>query len=230
MSEDLKIYPLGTTSANDLPSTSQYEHVPDFNSTSGVRWLMIGNSGSGKTLLVKSLLVRSEFGIEPTFGENRFIVSDTIDMDSSWDDLQLPKHHKIAWDAGVVQQIMDYSKKSKTGICMVLDDLISNASAINKTRGSLLTKLFVQGRHWKVRGLFICTQKYNGLPPVIREQCTHCCVFKLNNKRERESFFEDFAIEGIEAAYHEATSVPYGFLFIDKNKQKCYANFERELI
>jgi hypothetical protein len=179
--------------------------------------------------MVKNVLCRPEFGVADTFKDDRFIISDTISMDSTWDDVPLPKHHKTEWNSDIVRQIMAYSRKSKGGTVLVLDDLISNANAVNQSRGSLLTKLFVQGRHHKVRGLIICTQKYNALPSIIREQSNYACVFKLMNKRERDTFFEDFAIEGIEEAYDEATSQRYGFLFIDKNEQRFYQGFEREL-
>lgn len=78
MAEELKIVSLGSTSANDLPNTSAYDFIPNFNSTRSMRWLIVGNSGSGESLLVKNLLCRPEFGVEPNVGEIRFIIRDTM--------------------------------------------------------------------------------------------------------------------------------------------------------
>ena len=80
MASELKIVPLGTTSTSKMPSTSRYAHIPNFNSTRGVRWLCIGNSGSGKSLLIKNIICREEFGVAPWFQDNRFIISDTTSI------------------------------------------------------------------------------------------------------------------------------------------------------
>ena len=193
------------------------------------RMIVIASSGSGKSMMIKNMVTRDEFGYKDFFNENIFIISETLGLDSTWDSVQLPKYHKMnTWDDTVVKQLMDYSKKSKNGTLWILDDLVCNTDCISRGRKTLLDKIFVQGRHHKI-SLIITSQKYNALSPIMRENASHVIVFGLHNVSEKKQFLSDHAnIPDIEEKYAVLTT-PYNFLYINKSNGDVYKNFEERL-
>ena len=175
--------------------------------------------------------MRPEFGFKEYYGQDIFIISETLGLDKTWDSVSLPKHHKMGrWSEPIVRQMMEYSKKSKRGTLWILDDLACCNSAVNKNKTTLLDRLFMMGRHYKI-SLIITTQKYKQLPPTMRVNASHTIAFALSNITERKSFLNDHShIKSIEQKYDIATSKPYHFLYINKPKMKTFHNFVEELV
>ena len=61
------------------------------------------------------------------------------------------------------------------------------------------------------------THKYNSMPSLIRNQLDCIFLYKTNSKGELESLKKDlpFDEDVLEHSFYEATSVPYGFLYIN---------------
>ena len=112
-------------------------------------------------MMIRNLVERQEFGYADYYKQEMFLISETLGMDRCWSALakRLPKEHVMdKWDDATVRQMMEYSKKTKTGTLWILDDLITSEAMANK-RGSLLQELFVMGRHYKC-SLLLTSQKY----------------------------------------------------------------------
>ena len=205
-----------------------YKFLP--NPRKPFRFLVIGSSGSGKSMMIRNLVERQEFGYADYYKQEMFLISETLGMDRCWNALakRLPKEHVMdRWNDATVRQMMEYSKKTKTGTLWILDDLITSEAMANK-RGSLLQKLFVMGRHYKC-SLLLTSQKYRAIPSIMRANSTHVAVFAMRNTLEKKSFFEDHDTEGLPEKFELATSQPHGFFFLIKESWKCFANFEEEL-
>ena len=83
--------------------------------------------------MIKNMITRDdEFGYKKHFGDNIIIFSKTLGLDSTWSTLKLPKSHLYReWDEEIVKKIKDYAKKQKNGVLLLLDDLISDANAVD---------------------------------------------------------------------------------------------------
>ena len=68
------------------------------------------------------------------------------------------------------------------------------------------------------------------IPSGMRVNATHIICFNLRNKKEQQDFLsENNAIDGLENHYQTATKDPYNFLYINKQANKAFHNFERDL-
>ena len=110
MSETLSIVNL-----NDDEKTSHalgHEFLP--NPRKPFRFLVIGSSGSGKSMMIRNLVERPQFGYSTFYGLEIFIISETLGIDKCWKNLskKLPKEHLMnKWDDATVKQMMEYSLK-----------------------------------------------------------------------------------------------------------------------
>ena len=82
----------------------------------------------------------------------------------------------------ILENIEDYNKKSKRKVLIVFDDMISHVMSDEKAQ-QVLKELFIRCRKLKISLCFL-TQSYFSIPKVVRLNCTHYIIFKLNNKRE----------------------------------------------
>jgi hypothetical protein len=82
-----------------------------------MRMLIVAPSNSGKSNLLKNMLLRQEFGYRDYFTDpttnalNYFVFSRTLGADHALDSLvdQLPKFHAYReWDDTIIRDIMEY--------------------------------------------------------------------------------------------------------------------------
>ena len=226
MYEALRIQNLGQHLNHESPLA--HAHLPN-PCGRGFRMICVAQSGGGKTNVVKNLITRDEFGYKQHFGDDIFIISETLELDGSWDDVVLPEHHKSKeWDEERLDEIIKYSAGSSNGTLIVFDDLVCS-DAINKYRSTLLDKIFMLGRHSKVNAIFT-TQKYNALSPKMRANATHTLCWGIPTVSERKMFLDDNAdVEGVEERFEYATKEPYSFLYINRLDKTCFRNFEEPL-
>ena len=204
-----------------------------------MRMLIVAPSNSGKSNLLKNMLLRPEFGYRDYFTDpktnalNYFVFSRTLGADHTLDSLvdQLPKFHAYReWDDTIIRDIMEYSRsKTDRGVLLILDDMITDANAFNKRSGNLLNELAFMGRHHKVSFIITC-QSYTSIQRPIRINTSAIIAFNLKNKREEEAFLNEQNMwENIRDLYMIATSPKYGFLYLNKETGNAYSNFERLL-
>ena len=107
--------------------------------------------------------------------------------------------------------------------------MITDTKAFNKRSGNILNELAFMGRHHKV-SFIITAQSYTTIQRPIRINTSAVIAFNLKNKREEQAFLEEQSMwENIGRMYQVATSAKYGFLYLNKETGKAYANFERLL-
>ena len=232
MSSELKIHDMGGKRENHPLKHSFLPSLP-------MRMLIVAPSNSGKSNLLKNMLLRPEFGYRDYFTDpktnalNYFVFSRTLGADHTLDSLvdQLPKFHAYReWDDTIIRDIMEYSRsKTDRGVLLILDDMITDANAFNKRSGNLLNELAFMGRHHKV-SFIITAQSYTSIQRPIRINTSAIIAFNLKNKREEEAFLNEQNIwENIRDLYMIATSPKYGFLYLNKETGNAYSNFERLL-
>ena len=232
MSSELKIHDMGGKRDNHPLKYTFFPSLP-------MRMLIVAPSNSGKSNLLKNMLLRPEFGYRDYFTDpktnalNYFVFSRTLGADHTLDSLvdQLPKFHAYReWDDTIIRDIMEYSRsKTDRGVMLILDDMITDANAFNKRSGNLLNELAFMGRHHKV-SFIITSQSYTSIQRPIRINTSAIIAFNLKNKREEEAFLNEQNIwENIRDLYMIATSHKYGFLYLNKETGNAYTNFERLL-
>ena len=133
------------------------------------------------------------------------------------------------WDATRIRQMMQYSKKTKTGTLWILDDMINSSDAVSMSRSSLLNRLYMQGRHWKI-SIVLVSQKYTYIPSAIRINASHLCMYGANSKEQKTLFEEIANVDDLPRKYAEAVSKPYGFLYLELTSGRTFQCFERELL
>ena len=232
MSSELKIHDMGGKRENHPLKHSFLPILP-------MRMLIVAPSNSGKSNLLKNMLLRPEFGYRDYFTDpktnalNYFVFSRTLGADHTLDSLvdQLPKFHAYReWDDTIIRDIMEYShSKTDRGVMLILDDMITDANAFNKRSGNLLNELAFMGRHHKV-SFIITAQSYISIQRPIRINTSAIIAFNLKNKREEEAFLNEQNMwENIRDLYTIAISPKYGFLYLNKETGNVYSNFERLL-
>jgi hypothetical protein len=191
---------------------------------------LAGSSHSGKSNCIKNLITRPEFGYSKHFGKNIFIISKTLLLDDTYSDLDLPKSHLYnSWQPEIIEEIMEYSKKQKNGVLMLIDDMISDSNVFNKKQDNLLTTLFFMGRHFGI-SLIITSQKYHSIPSGMLSNASQLILFRLKTQREIDSFYDSITqYDNMAERYTYATSEQYSFLYCNLATSKCYKRFVEEI-
>lgn len=146
---------------------------------------------SGKTYLLKTLLNSDYF--KKTFDEI-YIFSSTATIDDTWDSL---KNKKVVLrdelDLSQLENVLtslklDYELSGeKKQVLLIIDDFMDKFSA---SKNNTLNKIMFKGRHYGLSCIYT-TQKYTGLPPLIRNNALVKIVFKMNNKLEFNKFIDE---------------------------------------
>jgi hypothetical protein len=227
MATPLKLINLSPSDTNQS-HPCQHDLLPNPRET--FRLVLFSPSNSGKSNLIKNIITRAEFGYGKYYQSNIFIVSQTLKVDKIWDDLKLLAANLYdEYSEGVMNNIMHYSKTTKTGVLIVLDDIITSDAAINNKHSNFLKRLFFQGRHYRV-SIILVSQKLKSVPASLRLNATHLICFDLRNRKEEKDFFEENSgIEDIERKYNVATAKRFDFLYINNITGTTYHNFETEL-
>jgi hypothetical protein len=88
-----------------------------------------------------------------------------------------------------IKKIMDFQTENKDKrLLLIFDDILG---AINVNSG-VFTELITRYRHYRLTIIF-SAQYVNKVPPVFRECCMCCIVFRLTTKNAVQSTFESFA-------------------------------------
>ena len=142
---------------------------------------------------------------------------------------------------GVIEtqkRIVDAQKRGDNklySVLIIVDDFADNPSFTK--RSSLLWMLYVRGRHYGISSIS-SVQRYRVLSPIIRTNATALIILKLRNVKELEALTEENSAvvprDRFRELYEEATSQPYGFLYINlvaKNVDEMFwSNFDRPLV
>jgi hypothetical protein len=230
---------------------SKYEHVGKL----PMRSVILGNSGSGKTILLQNMILDIYKGCF----ERIYIMSPSIDVDHSW----VPVKHYIEkvmkvkdtkeepiyfdhYDPVALETIIntqhklaEYMKKQDHKkiyqILIVIDDFADSPQFTRQSK--LLHALYIRGRHTFI-STTTATQVFNALSPIIRKNITELYVYRLRNYRDLETLIEELSAlypkKTLLELYNLATSEPHSFLYINlvakDKKDMFYMNFDRKLV
>ena len=212
----------------------------DNNEDWSYRKLIIGPSGSGKTNYLLNFIQKDNNII----GKIYLYVKD---LQEPKYELLINKREKAGIDFNndptafieysnsmddIFSEIENYSKKRKTKILIIFDDMISHVMSDKKAQ-QILKNLFIRYRKLNISPWFL-TQSYFTVPKDVRLSCTHYILFKLNNKRELQNIAinhsADIDYKDFIKIYRDCTKEPYNFLTIDTTKdKKIIKNFDESL-
>ena len=188
----------------------------------------ISPKGGGKTSLYLSLLTAKEspyykyfdniFMVNPSGRHDKKIADfyEELDEDGKFYD-QLSE--ACATDIRLkLQAISDgWKKKRPVQNLIIIDD--SSGDFPSGRKKSAITQLFTNSRHLGTSGtsIWLISHKFNSIPTIWRNQLDGLFLFKTNSKLEVETLKRDLNVdeEYFEACLQDATSKPYGFLFVN---------------
>jgi len=185
----------------------------------------ISPKGGGKTSLYLSLLTAKEspyykyfdniFMVNPSGRHDKKIADfyEELDEDGKFYD-QLSE--ACATDIRLkLQAISDgWKKKRPVQNLIIIDD--SSGDFPSGRKKSAITQLFTNSRHLGT-SIWLISHKFNSIPTIWRNQLDGLFLFKTNSKLEVETLKRDINVdeEYFEACLKDATSKPYGFLFVN---------------
>ena len=109
-----------------------------------------------------------------------------------------------------------YAKDLEEPKYQLFDDMISHVMSNEKAQ-QILKELFIRYRKLNFSLCFL-TQSYVSVPKDVRLNCTHCIIFKLNNKRELQNIAINHSVDidykDFVKIYRDCTKEPYNFLTI----------------
>jgi energy-coupling factor transporter ATP-binding protein EcfA2 len=206
------------------------------------RYLLVGPSGSGKSVLLVDFLVRLYRGAFQriyVFSPSIFIdsawkpvfryVENTLGVDSereqwAFDEWEDEKLKEIVETQKAVIQEQKHQKAGKElyGIAIVVDDFADDPRVMASRSGasaggSMLNTLLVRGRHMQI-STFMSVQKLRLAGSILRVNAQAICVFRLRNKLELDAIVEElsavYSKEQLLEMYELATREPYSFWYV----------------
>ena len=206
------------------------------------RYLIVGPSGSGKSVLLVDFLVRlykHAFQRVYVFSPSVHIdsawkpvfkyVEKTLGVDSErepwafdeWDDEKLKEI--VSTQAAVIkEQKRQKAGKELYGIAIIVDDFaddprIMASRAGAAAGGSMLNTLLVRGRHMQI-STFMSVQKMRLAGSILRVNAQAMCIFRLRNRLELDAIVEELSAvydkNTLMEMYELATREPYSFWYI----------------
>ena len=229
LSEDLMPFDKQLTRSDDpLPKTH-------------LTYIISGMKGSGKSTLLLNLLKRKSSPYYRWF-DNIILFSPTANKDQKFEKLvnELDAEGKAftELDDENLEKAFDLigkfndnfdekEEKRKAHNLIIMDDCIHMMKGSQSK--SLLNELFTTSRHKKC-SLWVCTQKYNKLPTLLRTNTDCISYFRNNNKADFKTLEDDLNIDPklLEQVYEFATAEPNSFLHINmfNGKAKFYKKFD----
>ena len=187
-------------------------------------WIINGGKGSGKSSMILSVL-KSKNGYKK-FYDNIYLVSPTASRDTKFNKLieELDKDNKYfsTCDNETIEDIINKLKEFNENFdesnrqprnLVIFDDCL--ASLPKSTQRSPFNLLITTSRHLKT-SVWILTQKYNKVNPLIRANMDMLSFFRSNNKLEFKTLEDDVNVDEkeLKILYDFATDKPNSFLHI----------------
>jgi hypothetical protein len=202
-----------------------------------IRAIISGPSGAGKGVLTSELLLkhyRGKFSRIYYFSASA-LVDDNLKPLQKYCEEELGQNprtdpclydtwneealEKILERQGSITQMLKARGKRPLHVAVVCDDFADDKKVV---RGSLLTRLYLRGRHINV-STFVLTQYYRLLSPSIRTNATMLAVFRERSQKNLDDIIEENAALVDRATlldmYHLAVSEPHGYLLILLNER-----------
>ena len=189
------------------------------------RMSISGDSSRGKTNLVMYMILSAKF-FKPDviyyYGRNieqdkiKYIkcISDKLKSQIQYDFMVLEN------DPNNIPYADCYDNDSKK--LVIFDDLMTVSKNVLKR----VTDHYIYGRQKNISSIFLA-QSYIEIDQTIRLNCNYMIIFEPQTKRARKLVLTENNIENIDL--FKKFDDKYDFLFIDKNNNKYYKNFDEEI-
>lgn len=188
--------------------------------------IICGNSGSGKTQLLKELITKD---FKKSF-DNIFVICPSMDFSGDYDEYKEQKYFKNRlfdnYDNTVIQEIIDeqehiinrYGKSRCPQSCIILDDCLDFIQGNH----NIISKLFFKGRHINL-SVIVLVQKLRGIGTLLRINTRYCIFFRCGNTQEMDNLLEEFTGKKerklIQEELYEWFKNPYSFVVCDFKNQ-----------
>jgi len=228
---------------NDEQYTIEYLDVEkliprekDFKETGGAIYLVLGATGSGKTNIIKSLLISKSFFIPVTIA-----CSASEDMNGNYSKI-IPDlfvyndYTKEIWTKLKTRQLIAKDQLDNPLIQVVYDDIMTKTKNMGDQK-----EFFTNSRQYMITG-YIASQGVFDLDPQLRDQIAGVFIMRTNNETQRSKIYKNFASEipneKLFNSIMDSITTDYGALFIDKkdtsdnwiNKVKWFKAFDKEIL
>jgi len=188
--------------------------------------LLLGNSGSGKTMLIKKIIN----SIKKNY-QYFVILCPSLEFSGDYDEFKNNDEKNQftffnEYDPRVLEEIMEtqadiivrYGKQRTPKVVVLLDDCMENIR-----QRSIVEKLYFKGRHLNISPISL-VQKLKGISTILRVNTRYSIFFRAGNSSELEHFLEAYTGKRernkIEEILYEWFKDPYTFLFADFKTQK----------
>ena len=189
------------------------------------RMSISGDSSRGKTNLVMYMILSAKF-FKPDviyyYGRNieqdkiKYIksISDKLKSQIQYDFMLLEN------DPNNIPYADCYDNDSKK--LVIFDDLMTVSKNVLKR----IVDHYIFGRQQNISSIFL-GQSYVQIDQTIRLNCNYMIIFEPQTKRARKLVLTENNIDNIDL--FKKIDGKYDFLFIDKNNNKYYKNFDEEI-
>ena len=189
------------------------------------RMCISGDSSRGKTNLVMYMILSTKFfkpDVVYYYGRNidqckiKYIksISEKVKRKIGYDFMILEN------DPNNIPYADCYDHDSKK--LVIFDDLMTVSKNVLKR----IVDHYIFGRQQNISSIFLA-QSYVQIDQTIRLNCNYMIIFEPQTKRARKLVLTENNIENIDL--FKKFDGKYDFLFIDKNNNKYYKNFDEEI-
>lgn len=214
------------------PERCVVEYLPCPYNEKPFMMLVCAKVGSGKSVFISNLLRRNEFYFRK-FNKVFFCSSNVNDenevIDPAYDLIEFDENNVFDnFTPEIFQIIRDDIKKDedfkKNQYLLVIDDLALTL------KDKEIQKQIARHRHLHLSIIITC-QRLKMVPPLVRNNISHCVLFKTLNKQEVEYLNEVVNInkDVFEEILKYGTKDKYDFLFIDIDRLRFIKNFTEEI-
>ena len=204
------------------PKLAELGVIPKINSSI----IIVGKSGSGKSVLLHNLLTRKEFYNKYEYFDKIILISPTAEQDDVQKSLEIPEScvftnlDEATVALRKIEEFQEAEIKKKGSakakkFCIILDDCVGNKKFMNSPE---FISCFIKARHYNATVIFL-SQHFKRLPKVCRSQASFLCFFAISNT-EAVALSEEFAPPGVTTKdfmrlIDDVLSKPYQFLTIN---------------
>jgi ABC-type phosphate/phosphonate transport system ATPase subunit len=155
----------------------------------GVKYVIIGKPGSGKSFLIKNLLYCKSHLIPVGL-----VISGSEETNKFYSKMIPEKFIHNEYNENILERFIERQKYAKQYIknpwcAFIMDDCMEDSSIFKTT---LMKKFFKNGRHWDMMAIFSSHYVYD-LPATIRSNVDGVFIFREPNIVNREKLYKNFA-------------------------------------
>jgi hypothetical protein len=215
-------------------------HIPTGNEDSNIEipspfiknpsfmWTIFGASGSGKSNMIRNLLINNHFLASVFDRTHIFLFCPTSKLNCDFADIIPFENTFDGYQEAIVKQILSeqedhitmYGRKYTPNVLLIFDDLAYSGKLHNDK--SLINKLAFNGRHYKVSTI-VSSQALKMVSPKTRTNAHMITFFGSTNNHEIDAFCEEFIPKryrkSIADQMFDHSQIPFSFIHFCKNNK-----------